>query len=178
MPNFTDNAGSVQRRFVVFSFTKTVVNGDMKLGDKLTAEMPALLVKCNRAYLEAARKWGHKNVWTALPAYFQLTRAELAQAVNSVEGFLASSEVEVAPEDPTAYCRFRDFRDAWKAFAHQNGYQGGLNKTITTSLFRTPFEKYGVRIVKEEREFNGVARRDEWVVGVRLLLDSAAGFMG
>ena len=144
--------------------------------DRIETEMPAILVKCNRAYLDAARKWGHRNIWTTLPAYFHLTRAELAQAVNSVEGFLLSDELERGPE---LFCRFRDFRDAWKAFAQRNNYQGSLNKTITMSLFRTPFEKHGLRVVRDEREWNGVPRKDEWVIGVRVVdPNGGGGFMG
>ena len=37
---------------------------------RVEAELPDLLVKCNRAYLEAAAAHGQQNLWTVLPPYF------------------------------------------------------------------------------------------------------------
>ena len=44
VPNFTDNSGSVSRRFVVFNFSKKVEKGksDPLLGQKLKKEIPIL----------------------------------------------------------------------------------------------------------------------------------------
>jgi len=165
VPSFSDNSGSISRRLLVFSFEKPVINGDMRLGDKLGEEMPLLLLKCNRAYLEAARRWGSKNVWNALPQYFHDTRAEMAQAVNSIEAFLASNDVVL---DADSFIRFKEFRDTWKAFALSNGYTVG-NKTITTSIFRTPFDRFGLRMTgTETRKYKGENVRDQWIEGVRL----------
>lgn len=165
VPSFSDNAGSVQRRFLVFSFVKAVTNGDMKLGDKLAAELPAILLKCNRAYLDASARWGMRNVWTVLPAYFQATRNEMAQAVNSIEAFLASTEVVL---DGMLYCPFKDFRAAWKSFSITNGYTQH-NKPTTVSLFTTPFEKFGLRVETGTREYRGIQKNNvQWVVGIDL----------
>ena len=163
VPQFTDNAGSVQRRFLVFSFDKAVVNGDMRLADKLATELPALLVKCNRAYLEAAARWGGKNIWTVLPIYFHNTRDELAQAVNSIEAFLVSTDVVL---DPDKHCPYKEFRDAWKSFSINNGYNQH-NKPVTLNIFRTPFDKFGLRMVTETREYRGTVKNNvQWVVGM------------
>lgn len=169
VPAFSDNAGSVQRRFLVFSFLKAVLNGDMRLAEKLAAEMPAILVKCNRAYLEASDKWGSRNIWTVLPDYFHKTRDEMAQAVNSIEAFLASSEVT---RDPAAYCPLRAFKDSWKAFAVRNGYRVNI---VQDSHFRTPFDKFGLSIEKGTvREYAGARRNRDWVLGVDLVTEDGA----
>lgn len=166
VPAFSDNAGSVQRRFLVFSFQKAVTNGDMKLGDKLAAELPFILLKCNRAYLDASARWGMRNVWTVLPAYFQATRNEMAQAVNSIEAFLASTEVVL---DGALYCPFKEFRAAWKAFSITNGYPSN-NKPTTLSLFTTPFEKFGLRVETGTREYRGIQKNNaQWVLGIDLV---------
>lgn len=173
VPPFADNGGSIQRRFLVFGFEKAVTNGDMKLGDKLARELPALLLKCNRAYLEAAARWGTKNVWTVLPTYFHNTRAEMAQAVNSIEAFLACNDVVL---EATAFTKYREFVDAWRAFTAINRYPGA--KTVTKRLFDTPFEKLGLTIVKDTREYNGRQENDEWVLGVKLKEQSSGnGFL-
>ena len=148
------------------------------LGDKLETEMPAIVVKCNRAYLEASKRWGSKNIWTVLPQYFHNTRAEMAQAVNSIEAFLASNEMV---KDETSFVRLREFRDAWKAFAMSNGYIIS-NKVITNNLFKTPFERHGIQLVNDTREYrNEPSKKDNWVVGVRLLdgeFDTGGGLDG
>lgn len=164
VPQFSDNAGSVQRRFLVFAFLRAVVNGDMRLADKLAAEMPAILLKCNRAYLQAAARWGSRNVWTVLPAYFVNTRNEMAQAVNSIEAFLSSAEV-VLGEDK--FCPFKEFKTAWKAFSMTNSYTQH-NKPITVTYFSAPFEKFNLRIEDGTREYHGMQKKQAWVVGVDL----------
>lgn len=171
VPSFSDNAGSIQRRLLVFSFQKAVLNGDMRLGDKLGVELPAILVKCNRAYLDASTRWGGRNIWTVLPTYFHDTRAEIAQAVNSIEAFLVSNDVVI---DAESFVRYKDFRDAWKSFAQVNGYVVS-HKTITVSLFNTPFQKHGLRITNEVRTYGGETRKEQWVVGLRLVTDAPGG---
>lgn len=144
VPNFVDNAGSIHRRFLVFAFNKMVTNGDMRLGDKLKTELPAILVKCNRAYLEAVRDHGSKNIWTVLPPYFHNTRNELAQAVNSVEAFLASDGVVKGPD---LACPLAEFRKKWRFFAESTGYN--INgKVSDKTMFRTPLERNGLSIEK------------------------------
>lgn len=176
-PAFSDNAGSVQRRFLVFAFERAVVNGDMGLAKKLEEELAAILLKCNRAYREAADRWGTRNVWTVLPAYFHGTRNEMAQAVNSIEAFLASTEVVLGAE---LYCPYKEFRDAWKSFSIHNGYTQQQNKPITAKLFLVPFEKYGLRIENAcVREYGGRSQKAQWVVGVDLAAaEGAAAALG
>ena len=175
VPQFTDNAGSVQRRFLVFSFTKAVVNGDMKLADKLGREMPTILLKCNRAYLEAAAAHGSRNIWTVLPDYFANTRNEMAQAVNCTEAFLSSSEVVLGPE---WYCPYNDFRDTWKAFSTSNGYNQH-NKPLTVSIFTAVFEKFHLKVATDTRQYRGVTRENiKWVVGMDMRESQAAFALG
>lgn len=167
VPAFSDNAGSVQRRFLVFSFQKAVVNGDMKLAEKLATEMPTILVKCNRAYLQAAARWGSRNAWTVLPPYFINTRNEMAQAVNSIEAFLASSEVVMGPD---LFCPYKDFKERWRAFSVTNGYNQHKQVQML-SLFTAPFEKLNLRIEEGTREYKNARKRQQWVVGVDLAVD-------
>ena len=173
VPQFTDNAGSVQRRFLVFSFMKAVVNGDMKLADKLGREMPTILLKCNRAYHEAAAAHGSRNIWTVLPEYFANTRNEMAQAVNCTEAFLASSEVVL---DPDRYCPYNDFRDTWKAFSTSNGYNQH-NKPLTVNMFTAPFEKFGLKVATGTRVYRGATRENiKWIVGMDMRDSAQAAF--
>ena len=105
-PNWVDNAGSVSRRMVLFDFCHRVDNADMELGKKLTEEMPLILLKCNRAYLEAVRRHSKDSIWKHLPKYFLQTKQDLVESVNSLESFLASGTVVT---DGDAYMPLEDF---------------------------------------------------------------------
>ncbi|NBU15972.1 MAG: hypothetical protein EBS48_02990 [Actinobacteria bacterium] len=160
VPAWADNSGSVQRRVLLWEFVRAVVNGDMKLGEKLGAELPAILVKCNRAYLEMAGKYSHVNVWTVLPAYFKETRDQLAQSVNSVEAFLASTDVVHGLD---LYCPMDEFRAALKTFEVSNNYR---SKKYDTDFFRGPFTKYGLRIERAKKAYRGTNKTRDYVIGI------------
>lgn len=162
VPNWADSAGSIQRRIVLFEFTKTVRNGDMKLGEKLNAELPNIIQKCNRAYLEKARAHSDVNVWTVLPSYFHRTRNALAQATNSVEAFLASTDLRL---DAETFMPIKDFQDALKEFEIRNNLQPKRN---ARAAFNEPFEKFGLRIAQETKTYRGCTQCLEYIFGVDL----------
>jgi len=167
VPAFADNSGSVQRRVVLWEFVRAVTNGDMKLGDKLNAELPAILAKCNKAYLEMAGKYGHVNVWTVLPKYFKETRDQLAQSVNSVEAFLASTDVMHGEE---LYCPMEDFRAALKTFEVSNNYR---SKKYDVDFFRGPFSKYNLRIERAKKPYRGTNKTRDYVIGIDINAQNA-----
>ena len=162
VPMWVDNSGSVQRRVILWEFAKQVTNGDMKLGEKLAKELPAILVKCNRAYLEMVAEHSHVNVWTVLPRYFIGTRDALAQSVNSVEAFLASPEVVLSPE---LYCPMDDFRAALKAFEMRNNFK---SKKYDADFFNGPFGKHGLVIRRDKKLYQGANRTRDYVFGADL----------
>jgi hypothetical protein len=172
VPSWCDNSGSIQRRIVLFDFSRQVTQGDMKLGDKLGEELPAILLKCNRMYLEAVRKWASTNVWTVLPRYFMHTRDEMAQATNVLEAFLGSEDVIVAQG---VFCSLDDFKSALKVYAQQNNY---TTKRFTWEFFRGPLDKYGITKTKDARMYQGKQLTREYLDGVDLAalrVDNALG---
>jgi len=162
VPSWADNSGSIQRRIVLFDFPKAVVNGDMKLADKLQAEMPSILLKCNRLYLDAVAKWSTENIWTVLPAYFLSTRNELAATTNVLEAFVTSEQVVL---DKNGYMTMDDFKMALRTFATANNY---TVKRFTKEFFRGVFDKYGITKVREERLYNGRSLTRDFLDGVTL----------
>lgn len=163
VPAWCDNSGSIQRRLVVFNFERGVTQGDMKLGEKLHWELAAILIKCNKAYLEACDKWGSQNIWSVLPAYFKGTRDEMAQAVNSAEAFLASPEVVLGVE---RFCPFEDFKAGLKAYEASNGFKPSK---YVADFFRGPFNKFGITKVRDTMEYRGRRLKKEYIVGVDLV---------
>lgn len=160
VPSWADNSGSVQRRIILWEFARAVTNGDMKLGDKLAAELPWILLKCNKAYLAMAARNGHVNIWTVLPKYFKETRDQLAQSVNSVEAFLVSTEIIHGEE---LYCPMEDFRGALKSFEISNNYR---SKKYDTDFFRGPFAKFNLRIERGKKQYRGTTKTRDYVMGI------------
>ena len=158
-----DSAGSIQRRLPVYDFIKPVLHGDMRLGDKIQAELPALLVKCNRAYREMADMHGSENIWTILPEYFQKTSSEVAQTINVLDAFLASDEVEFGPEQ---FCPFDEFKNGVTAFAQINGYS---RPRFNADYFRGPFVRRGITRQKATKTWRNRVRTDkDFLIGVNL----------
>jgi hypothetical protein len=142
VPQWADNSGSISRRAVIFDFSKQVVDGDMELAKKLECEMPAIIKKCNRAYLETAQRCGSKNIWNHLPTFFRTTRKELEEITNSMENFLNSGKVDFAPE---AVCSYDEFIQAFKI--HAKEFNLGRFR-IDKDFVKTPFAKRFL-VVKE-----------------------------
>jgi hypothetical protein len=143
-PQFNDTANSMGRRWVIVDFVKPVHGGgDMRLGEKLGEEIPDIIVKCNRAYLEAAGLFGNRDVWSVLPNYFRKTSSEVAQSINQLEAFLASDRVIFGPEQ---FVPFDSFKTALFQYGSEHNFR---RVTFQSDYFRGPFTQRNIII--EER---------------------------
>ena len=98
VPNWKDNSGSVLRRLVTVNFAKQVADADPHLDQKLDKEIPAILCKCVRAYLDYAAKYSDKDIWNVLPAYFKSVQSQVAMVTNALQNFLSSEKLEYGPD--------------------------------------------------------------------------------
>lgn len=170
VPSWADAAGSIQRRLVVYDFTKPVTQGDMRLGEKLEAEMPDIIVKCNRAYLERSEEDGDKNIWGLLGPYFHKTSSELAQTINVLESFMESDEVQYGED---LFVPYDEFKNSVTAYASINGYQ---RPRFNQDYIRGPFAKRRITIVKGTKIWRGRTLTKDFLLGADLVdNDQAAG---
>ena len=98
VPGYRDNSGSVLRRLVTWNFGKQVARADPKLDEKLEGEIPAIMCKCIRAYLEYAQRHNGEDIWNVLPEYFKSVQNEVAKLTNPLQHFLSSEKVEYGPD--------------------------------------------------------------------------------
>lgn len=98
--NWADSNGAMSRRWVIIEFSQPVTNGDPRLMEKLTSELPLFLQKCNRAYHEVLRDYGSRSPWDTdpltedplvLPKYFHDQAAKLRKQLNSIMSFVMES---------------------------------------------------------------------------------------
>jgi hypothetical protein len=93
VPGYRDNSGSVLRRMMTWDFKRQVSDADPHLEDKLDIELPSILQKCIRAYLEYSTKYSDKDIWNVVPKYFGAVQAQIALVTNTLQNFLASEKV-------------------------------------------------------------------------------------
>jgi NOL1/NOP2/fmu family ribosome biogenesis protein len=92
VPNWKDNSGSILRRLATWNFARQVSEADPHLDDKLEKEIPAILCKCLRAYLDYAHKYADKDIWNVLPKYFKQVQSQVATVTNALQHFLCSEK--------------------------------------------------------------------------------------
>ena len=129
LPGWVDNAGSISRRILVFSFEQVVREKDTQLDSKLAKEIPQILVKANRAYLEMVREVGHDDVWKHVAPYFKRQREEVASSCNPLEDFITSGKLEF---DPSYKVPWGAFSTAFHAHEQENSlHRSALKPTRT-----------------------------------------------
>lgn len=159
IPAWADAAGSITRRIVVFDFAKSIQNPDMSLEKKLELEIPTILVKCNKAYLEKASTIGNQSIWKHLPPYFARNQSKMAAETNAVEAFILSGSLRFGDG---LYMPLEDFKKRLKAFEMENGYKP---MKLTVDLFRTPFSRHSMRIERNCLPYDGKKLTRDYVFG-------------
>lgn len=168
-PGFIDASGSISRRLLVFKFTQMItadqIDPDLIL--KLRKEIPALIKKCNMAYLDTVNTYSSKDIWSIVPTYFHETREALGRDTNPLKSFLGSGLVRFGKE---FYIKEKEFKDAFKEYCAENNLG---RPRWNESLYEEPFSLYGnkysvkIKIKKDagvdyprinptKRKFNGL----------------------
>jgi hypothetical protein len=171
IPNYQDSAGSISRRFVIIDFKKAVKmkDSDPLLRGKLNKEVPAIIKKCNLAYLDAVKKYGNKNIWPELPIFFQQTKAKLKEQTNSMQHFLNSERIRFGSE---LYIAEKDFKAAYNEHCKDNNYP---RVTYSPEVYEVPFtdvsETQGVQIRMERvrkmwPKEDGTMRQINFIMGL------------
>jgi phage/plasmid-associated DNA primase len=176
VPGWVDNSGSINRRIVLFDFPKRVEDGDMELGAKLQSELPALIMKCNRAYREAVRLYAKRNLWMSLPQAFHRTRDEFVENVNPIVAFLNSGALVF---DPDACMPLDVFRSMYREFARNQGTSGRPPPANHDTLRAPLAQKGGCYLTASKTNvWRNDARTCRWIMGLDMATSSVGGNAG
>lgn len=93
VPNWKDNSGSVLRRILPWNFAKQVRDADPQLDEKLNRELPIILLKCVKAYLDYSNKYRNKDIWNVVPEYFKKIQKQVAMVASTLHNFLESTNI-------------------------------------------------------------------------------------
>tara|TARA_B110000971_G_scaffold68307_1_gene70045 strand:- start:10393 stop:12381 length:1989 start_codon:yes stop_codon:yes gene_type:complete len=139
VPNWRDNSGSILRRVLTADFTKQVREADPTLDAKLEVELPSILQKCVRAYLEFAQKWPEKDIWNIVPQYFVDVQRQLATSCSPLESFLSEPCIEFSRDKK---CPLKFFKKKYSEF------HGVMNKSLNQDIWAGPFGSRDIRVMR------------------------------
>ena len=164
VPNWKDNSGSVLRRLATWNLGKQVMDADPHLDQKLDAEIPAILCKCVRAYLDYAAKYSSKDIWNVLPQYFKTIQNQVAMVTNTLQHFLASEKVVYGADK---CCPQRLFVQVFNQHCQENN----LGRwRFNPDFYAGPFSSRELEVRTDTRDYNGEKyQAKEFVFGVDIV---------
>ena len=91
MPDYTDNSGSISRRFVVFLFETLVKTRDLTLQGRIIAnEIDTIMIRCVMKYNKFRIENEGKDIWEVVPKSMLQTRERIKEETNHLANFLAN----------------------------------------------------------------------------------------
>lgn len=151
LPSWKDNAGSVQRRLVIFRFDKKIEKTDASLGKRLIQELPTFIIKVNRAYREVAAQHGNDNIWEVLPQEFVTASEKSLATLSPLDSFMRSSGVHMERD---AVVTVKKFKLALKIYAQENGFETSADKLYEG--METNLLKYNVTVIRHTFVEDGI----------------------
>ena len=171
IPNWKDNSGSILRRLLTWDFKKQIKDKDTDplLEKKLELELPIILQKCIRGYLEYAQKYQSDDIWNVVPRYFEEVRKQVAQNTNQLEHYLQSDDVVI---DETKMVPLKIFKQAFNTHCLANNMS---KPRFTQDFYIGPFSSRDIKVRRVPEMLYGnepKPRRDEdFVIGVDIRKD-------
>lgn len=167
--SWCDNSGSMSRRIVLALFNEAVTDGNPKLFEELQAEMAHIIVKSNRAYMEAARFFGQRDIWNVLPPYFENNRRKLRSETHGLAYFFESNR----EEDSTylswgaeKYMTLDDLKTDMRSFLQsENAFRSQI-QLFKPDYYQWVIDAYGLKVSRERRFYNGQDKPQLFVIGV------------
>jgi phage/plasmid-associated DNA primase len=149
VPNWKDNSGSVLRRILTWNFGKQVKDADPTLEYKLDAELPVILQKCIRAYLEYAQKYADKDIWNVVPEYFKTVQKQVATVASTLENFMQSTGVKYGKD---LFCPQKEFVALFNSHCQANN----LGKPrFTQDFYVGPFSQREIEVREVTLTYKG-----------------------
>lgn len=138
-PEFTNSSGSLSRRWILFLFLNKVGKQDLDptLEKKLVNEIPSIIRKCNKAYLQAVDNFGTKNIWAHIPEYFTKNQQVISVQTNPLYNFLNSGKLLYGPQ---YYCPKDIFMEFFNKHCSDNNLRRGK---FTQEAYSGPFSELG-----------------------------------
>ena len=164
IPDWKDNSGSVLRRILTWNFGKQVKNADPMLENKLDDELPIILQKCIRAYLEYAQKYADKDIWNVVPEYFKTVQKQVATVANTLENFLQSTAVKYGSD---LFCPQKEFVALFNSHCQANN----LGKPrFNQDFYIGPFSQRDIEVREDILTYKGkLCKKQSFIFGIDII---------
>ena len=149
VPNWKDNSGSVLRRILPWNFTKQVREADPLLDKKLGKELPIILLKCVRAYLEYSNKFRDRDIWNVVPSYFKKIQKQVAMVASTLHHFLDSTNVVIKKD---LFVPQKIFVQSFNAHCKDNNLGA---PRFNQDFYVGPFSSYDIEVRNESVTYKG-----------------------
>lgn len=167
VPGWRDNSGSIIRRMLTWNFGKQVQDADQRLDEKLDTEIPAIMLKCIRAYLEYSHEYSDRDIWTVVPEYFKSVQNQIAMVTSALLHFLNSEKVRFGAD---LHCPQRMFVQQFNSHCIENNL--GKYK-FNPDFYAGPFSSRKLQVVTESRTYQGKPYiMQSFIHGIDLVNDS------
>ena len=159
------------RRILTFNFGKQVKESDPTLDDKLETELPLILQKCIRAYLEYSQKYAKKDIWNVVPEYFKNIQKQVAMVTSTLENFLQSPTVVL---NPKSCCPRAEFVSKFNQYCTANNL--GKPK-FNYDFYAGPFSQRDITVRHHTMTYKGkMVANQEFIFGIDLIDFDNDGF--
>ena len=164
VPQWKDNSGSILRRILTFNFGKQVKAADTTLDDKLELELPQILQKCVRAYLEYAQRYANKDIWNVVPEYFKTIQRQVAMVTSTLENFLQSPIIKINKD---ACCPKAEFVVKFNQYCLANNL--GKPK-FNYDFYAGPFSQRDIVVRNHTAMYRGkMVANQEFIFGIEII---------
>jgi hypothetical protein len=170
IPNWKDNSGSVLRRILTWNFSKQVRDADPQLDEKLNKELPIILLKCVRGYLDYSNKYRKKDIWNVVPEYFKKIQKQVAMVASSLHNFLESTLIKY---DKDLFVPQKLFVQVFNQHCQANNL--GRHK-FTQDFYAGPFSSRDIEVREEVVTYNGRTYPKQPVIYGIDVVDESLGF--
>jgi hypothetical protein len=168
MPGWKDNSGSILRRILVWAFPRKVMNADPQLEHKLDKELPMILQKCIRGYLEYSQKYKTQDIWNVVPKYFKEISNQVAMVTSVLINFISSPKVRLGQELKVPV-------DQFVSTLQEHCIANGFSKPRwTTDFYNGVFSSMEIEVknftgVHESRAYNNIP----FIYGLEIVIDTS-----
>ena len=158
VPNWKDNSGSVLRRILPWNFGKQVQDADPQLDEKLHRELPIILLKCVRGYLDYSNKYRNKDIWNVVPTYFKTIQKQVAMVASSLTNFLESTYIITGEE---LFVPQKDFIAKFNQHCKENNL--GMHK-FHPDFYAGPFSSREVEVRNTTVKYRGQLLKNQPII--------------
>lgn len=164
---YKNDAGTVERRVVMFDASVASDNDISALRSALCDDADLFLQTCVDHYLTAVHRHGDRQLWDILPGPFVKQRDVLREITNPLYSCLRSALFE---HNPSLYMPLSEFKDIYQNYRRNRGLQA---QRWIRDHWHATFAELKLFIERGQREYRGGGRcTTDWIIGIDCVEDT------